>query len=82
MTHDPTLKEMRKYLTLRPFADEFDEFDREEAIYWFANDYHSGQWSNLYSALSCSEFRPSPIARGPSESASILYDELIDGFSR
>ena len=30
----------------------------EEAIYRFASHYHSGQASNLYSALSCSPFRP------------------------
>ena len=37
MTHDPTIDEMREYLDGLPFANEFDEFDREEAIYWFAN---------------------------------------------
>jgi hypothetical protein len=48
-----------------PFANEFDEIDREGAIYWFAADYHSGQWSNLYEALSTSPYSPGPIERGP-----------------
>ena len=33
-------------------------FDIEEAAYWLAAHYHGGQASNLYAALSASEFRP------------------------
>lgn len=77
MTTDPTADEMREFLGASVFADECDEFDREEAIYWFANDYHGGQWSNLYSALSTSEFSPGPIASAPHGSAQYLYDELV-----
>lgn len=74
---DPTATEMRAFLNTAPFTD---EFSREEAIYWFANDYHEGQGSNLYSALCCSEFRPSPLARGPEELD--LYDYLEKEFAR
>lgn len=35
-----------------------DYFEREEALYWFANQYHSGQWSDLYSILCMCEFNP------------------------
>jgi len=34
------------------------KFDVEAAIYWFASDYHSGQWSDLYSILSTSDYYP------------------------
>lgn len=62
---DPTAQEMRDYLNSN--YPECDEFEVEEAIYWFASNYHSGQWSNLYSALSTSEFRPSILANGPQQ---------------
>lgn len=43
-------------------ADDHDgcgcRFDIEEAAYWLAVHYHSGGGSNLYVALSVSEFRP------------------------
>lgn len=75
---DPTITEMRE--ALAPLAAWLDasDFDVEGAIYWFANDYHSGQWSNLYSALSTSGFHPGPVCRGPeSESVeALLYAEL------
>jgi hypothetical protein len=35
-------------------------FDIEEAAYYLAAHYHSGQWSNLYSALCRSQLRPGP----------------------
>lgn len=43
-------------------ADDHDgcgcRFEIECAAYWLATHYHGGQWSNLYSALSVSEYRP------------------------
>ena len=80
MSTNPDLSDLQAALDASPFASEFDDFDRAEAIYWFANDYHSGQASNLYSVLSTSEFSPGPIASGPSESAAMLYDELVAAF--
>lgn len=75
---DPTRDEMLEFLAAGPFADEADDFDREEAIYWFANDYHGGQWSNLYAALCGSPYSPGPIANGcePDGMSAILYEEL------
>jgi hypothetical protein len=60
-TSDPTVSEMRAFL--RQIDCEADEFDVEGAIYWFSSDWHGGQWSNLYSALSTSDYRPGPCAR-------------------
>lgn len=35
------------------------------ALYWYANDYHEGQNSPLYSILSTSEYRPGANETGP-----------------
>lgn len=84
---DPTADEMREYLRDQ-FAgllddDEGERFVIEGAIYWFASHYHGGQASNLYSALSTSEFRPGPLCNGPeSETAEAdLYDALVSKFA-
>jgi len=77
---DPTVEQMRASW-LAPEAKQIgaDEFDIEAAIYWFASDWHGGQNSNLYSALSTSEFTPgqnSGSVESEGELASMLYDEL------
>lgn len=86
---DPTINEMREFLNdqfcgLVDIESEEWEFDREEAIYWFSANWHSGQWSNLYSALSVSEFRPSPLANGPGAGtlAEIAYSDLEGKFTK
>jgi hypothetical protein len=59
---DPTAAEMRKFLVSTAEGLEIDQdelnFDVEAAIYWFAYHWHGGQNSNLYSALSTSEYNP------------------------
>ncbi len=77
---DPTLQEMRDYLAT--VLHQGEDFDVEEAIYWYAAYYHSGQTSNLYSALSMSQFIPSPISSGPEEGsmADWLYEDLEHEF--
>lgn len=63
--------------------DNQDEFDLESAVYWFASDYHTGQWSNLYRALSSSPYTPSPLAKGidsESELAQEIYFFLVREF--
>ena len=52
------------------------EFDVTEALYWISANYHSGQGSDLCSVGSVVEFKPSPLADGPEESACELYDAL------
>ena len=61
---DPTANEIRLFLK-NIYGDELDEFSQEEAIYWFAYDWHGGQSSNLYSALSTSPYKPGPLSNGP-----------------
>jgi hypothetical protein len=80
---DPTREELLAHLrVLYPSDDDFSECDREEAVYYFAHDYHSGQGSNLYAALSTSPYRPGPCQRAPEEAADLLYEELVDSFDR
>ena len=87
---DPTKEEMINFLEtkfqglLDPAEAESNEFDMETAIYWFAHDYHGGQWSNLYSVLSTSEFKPSPLERGvrdlESGTATEMYNALVQKY--
>lgn len=80
-------KEMSDYLVdkFKGMVDDEKsaEFDREAAIYWFANDYHDGQSSPLYSVLSQSEFNPGPShseVDDEGEMATMMYHALGEKF--
>jgi hypothetical protein len=73
---DPTRDEMLRFLVC---DGEQDEFAIEEAIYWFANDWHGGASSNLFAALCSSPYKPGPCTRGPEDAT--LYDALEEEFS-
>ena len=83
MAQDPSRDEMLAFIATLPCQSEIEDFDREAAIYWFANDWHGGQWSSLYSALSTSEYRPGMVARGPEPESmeSMLYDALVSQYT-
>ena len=83
---DPTHDEMLAYLQVA-YPEEFREdtedspnvlFSAECAIYWFAYGYHGGQWSNLYSALSTSDYHPAAMDCGvePETLDAIMYADL------
>lgn len=82
ISEDPTREEMLAYLLGR--VDDLEsvnnpDIDIEEAMFWFAADWHGGQDTNLYAALSQSPFAPSPMSDGPASmpsAASMFYDEL------
>lgn len=90
MTSDPTRKELMR--ALQPFRRSIEaesgrggwDMDREAAIYWFASMYHGGQWSNLYSVLSTSPYRPGRLANGPEPDSSeeMLFEVLVDTFAK
>lgn len=64
MIQDPTAEDMMAVLVQEwnGLCEVSDiETDGTIAIYWFANNYHGGQTSNLYSALSTSPYKPGPI---------------------
>ena len=89
-TDDPTKEEMVDFLTNKfqglvdPMETDANAFDIAAAIYWFANDYHGGQSSNLYSALSTSDYRPGPMHKSieddESETATMMYQELVNQY--
>lgn len=82
---DPTRKEMEKFLEGKKKALEAEDFDIQVAIHYYASEYHSGQSSNLYSALSTSKYKPGrseSSADDVSDQAGMLYNELQDKFGR
>lgn len=82
---DPTQDDMVIALHSSGITDTGEDcgFEIAEATYWFASDYHGGQNSNLYAALSSNPFRPGPLASGPAEGlASMFYDTLVMEFAR
>ena len=81
---DPTKDEMFNYLHQMYGNEEGFRDDAEVAIYWFANSFHGGQSSNLYSVLSTSRFHPGPIAKGPEPGSSeeMMYEDLVLHFAK
>lgn len=76
---DPSRKEIDDTILAYCGGNEFDMYDVEAAIYWFAAHYHGGQCSNLYSVLSTSDYRPSPLCRShedESEAIQELYQHI------
>lgn len=60
MIQDPTRDEMIAFLLSRPCRSDEDRDSAEVAAYWFASEWHGGQFTNLYSALSTSPYSPGP----------------------
>lgn len=79
---DPTREELREALSNWCDDADPDLFEVEEAIYWFANDYHGGQWSNLYQVLCNSPYSPGPLMSTErlEDLSRNLYDELVERF--
>lgn len=82
LSRDPDRAEILAFLDGAGFADgglwDASDFDREEALYWFAYAYHGGGGSALYSALCTSSYRPGPITDGPEpDSVSQLAYEAL-----
>jgi hypothetical protein len=73
MTHE----EMVAYL--REVMPEAEDFDIEQAIYWYCADNHAGQWSDLYRVLCESEYTPGYFERGcdPDDMSGHCYDALV-----
>jgi len=63
--------------------DDDARFDAERALYWYANDYHSGQWSDLYLVLCNSPYRPGRMESGadPEDHSGLFYDWLAAEFN-
>jgi hypothetical protein len=82
---DPTKEEMLNVLSSEMSGFEgTDNFSAEEAIYWYAYDHHGGQNSNLYSVLSTTEYKPSPLLGSiediTDEMTLTMYNTLVSNF--
>lgn len=75
-------KQMMDYLHTM-FTDNGWENEAEVAIYYFANDWHEGQSSELYSILSTSPYTPGANSTLQSEGgmAELMYEELEAKFA-
>lgn len=71
---DPTREDMLS--AIKEALPGVDDFDQEAGLYWYANDNHGGQWSNLYSALSVSPYTPGMRETRPRGAARDVYDHL------
>ena len=79
---DPSAEDMREHLR-GSYGDDFEDFDIEAAIYWFAHDYHNGQGSQLYRALCNSEYKPGRLISSyvdEGHMVALLYEDLEDEF--
>lgn len=79
---DATRFELLKWCS-RWLARHWSSFDRnekrfciEEVIYWYANMWHGGQYSNLYQVLSQSPYKPSPLHSGIADSDCEIAREM------
>jgi hypothetical protein len=84
MIEDPTRRRMLQHLSqvydLTEYAD-----DAEIAMYWFANDYHGGQWSELYGVLCNSPYKPGVMTCSVKQEdalAGLMYSELEIEFAK
>lgn len=80
---DPTREEMLEFIAQQyRGCHEMLENESAEAIHQFASEYHAGQNSNLYSALSQSEFRPGPMWSQTEEKsfARDIYNSLVEEY--
>lgn len=77
---DPTKREMILFLGRRwkRLDPESWRDNAEIAMYWYATDYHSGQWSNLYAASCASYYNPGPYATLESEDGTPVMDMYAD----
>lgn len=77
---DPTRRQMLRAVLAQKWVDRDGKFAIEGAVYWFADHWHSGQFSNLYSVLSTSQW-PGRFSNGPEEGLEqMIYDFLVDHF--
>lgn len=82
---DPTKREMLNFLRNKYDKLGYDQNSAEIAIYWFAYEYNGGQWSNLYSSLSTSPYKPgrnqSDVFDTEDDLAIDMYNDLCDEYT-
>tara|TARA_R110000803_G_scaffold53521_2_gene109806 strand:+ start:160 stop:423 length:264 start_codon:yes stop_codon:yes gene_type:complete len=80
---DPKKLEIDNFLDAQFDDIDMDDatFERECAIYWFANYWHGGQSSNLYEVLCSSDYEPSAMENGPDYPAQQYYNALENEYT-
>ena len=81
---DPTRRQMLTHLSQAYDLTEYAD-DAEIAMYWFAHDYHGGQWSELYAVLCGSPYRPGVLTNSVKKEdplAGLMYRELEIEFAQ
>lgn len=85
---DPTHEEMNDFLIAQfpPDCGEdgFDGSPYAAAIYWFCADYHGGQFTNMYSVLSTSKYRPGILEKGLPSLSPVeedMYYDLVNEYT-
>ena len=70
------------YLEYNPCDLDISELEMrfwfDEAIWWFAHEWHEGPGSNLYTAMNEMGYRPEPGQREPIDIE--FYQALLDAF--
>lgn len=83
-SHSDLKEEMIQFLSsrYRKLSEDWQD-EAEIAIYWFANDFHKGQFSDLYKILSTSPYKPGPMMKLEKEDEIIrmMYEDLTENFS-
>lgn len=71
-------QEMMQFLSKYKNLVEEWKYSAEIAIYYFAEHYHGGQWSELYKILSTSHYRPGPMTNLDKEDevVKMMYEDL------
>lgn len=88
VSKDPTKNQMirflrKRYEKLMPEAYPESLLDTILiAIWWFANDYHGGQWTNLYKTLCAIPYKPGRMMtlEKEDETVQMMYDDLADKY--
>jgi hypothetical protein len=79
--HEDDLKMMRLRQKAESLSNMYDDAgDVHVALYWLLSNYHGGQNSPEYAALSASPYSPGPMENGPRGEAKMIYKELISAY--
>lgn len=75
--HEDDLRMNELKRAAESMAEQMDESsDVHAALYWLLSDYHGGQSSPEYSALSSSPFSPGRLSSGPTGEEKFIYNQL------
>ncbi len=74
--HEDDARMVRLRQMAKSLVEDDDSFKVHAALYWLLSNYHGGQDSPEYAALSSSPYNPGPMEKGPKGSAKFIYSQL------